>query len=103
MNDFGQTVDLPDDFKSALINAYDEDFSSYDAKVSGLENQLVEKDNAIKQTITDYDKQISSLKAVNYDLMRAVPKDAKSSKSDDGEDNLPDHDITIADLFTKKK
>ena len=103
MNDFGQSVDLPDDFKSAIINAYDEDFSSFDAKVSGLESQLVEKDNAITQLNTDFGKQISSLKAANYDLLRAVPRDAKATESNNSEDNLSDHAITIADLFSKKK
>ena len=103
MNDFGQTVDLPDEFRTAIVSAYDDDFSSYEAKVMGLETQLVEKDNTIKQTETAYEKQISSLKAANYDLLRAVPKDAKATKSDDSEDNLQGHDITIADLFSKKK
>lgn len=102
MNDFGQTVDLPDEFKTAIVSAYDEDFSSYDAKVTGLESQLVEKDEKINQLDTGYKKQISSLKAANYDLLRAVPKDAKTSKSDDSEDNLSDQPITIASLFTKK-
>lgn len=104
MNDFGQTVELPDEFKTAIVNAYDEDFSSYDAKVTGLETQLTEKEKVINQTKADYDKQISSLKAANYDLLRAVPKDANANKQDDKDDNLSGHDnITIADLFSKKK
>jgi len=68
-----------------------------------LESQLVEKDNAITQLNTDFGKQISSLKAANYDLLRAIPKDANTNKPDDSEDNLSDHAITIADLFSKKK
>ena len=103
MNDFGQSIDLPDEFKNAITTAYDEDFSSFDAKVTGLETQLTEKDSAITQLNTDYKQQISSLKAANYDLLRAVPKDAKAGKPNDGDD-LPDHDnITIADLFSKVK
>lgn len=102
MNDFGNFVDLPDEFKSVINNAYDEDFSSYEAKVSELENQLAERDNVIAQTKSDYDNQISSLKSANYDLLRAVPKDAQVNKQDDVDADLSDHDITIADLFSKK-
>lgn len=102
MNDFGSSVDLPDEFKSAINSAYDDDFSSYEAKVFDLENQLTEKDNVISQSKTDYDNQISSLKSANYDLLRAVPKDARVDKQDNKEDDLSDHDITIDDLFSKK-
>jgi len=36
-------------------------------------------------------------------LLRAVPRDAKATESNNSEDNLSDHAITIADLFSKKK
>ena len=100
MNDFSTSVELPDEFKSAITGAYDDDFSSYEAKVSGLESQLVEKDNSLSQLKSDYDNQISSLKSANYDLLRAVPKDVKAVESDDKDDNLSDHDVTIDDLFS---
>ena len=103
MDNFGNAIELPDGFKDAIFGAYDEDFSSSGAKVSDLENQLIEKDTAITQLNTDYGAQISSLKSANYDLLRAVPKDANSSSADNNDrTNEPDHDITIADLFVKK-
>lgn len=102
MNDFSNTPDLPEGLLSTLTNAYTEDFSSYEAKVSGMENELASKDDAMTQQNTDYSAQISSLKSANYDLLRAVPKDAKASSSDNREDDLSDRGITIADLFGKK-
>jgi hypothetical protein len=102
MNDFGQTNELPDGFSELMNAAYDEDFSSADAKVSGLEKELITKDKTITQINTDYGAQISSLKSANYDLLRAVPKDAKASVSDK-DSNMSDHSISIADLFGKKE
>ena len=102
MNDFSTAADLPDDFKSAISSAYDDDFSSYEAKVAQLETQLALKDDTINQIKTDSSAQISSLKSANYDLLRAVPKDAKVNVSDNSDDNLSDHEITIDDLFSKK-
>jgi hypothetical protein len=101
MNDFGQSNELPDGFAELMNTAYDEDFSSADAKVTGLETELGKRDKTITQINTDFGAQISSLKSANYDLLRAVPKDAKASVSDK-ESNMSDHSITIADLFGKK-
>ena len=102
MNSFNGSDDLSDSIREAFNTAYSEDFSSYEAKVSGMESQLADKDVAMNQQNTDYSAQISSLKSANYDLLRAVPKDAKVSSSDNREDDLSDGNITIADLFGKK-
>jgi hypothetical protein len=101
MNDFGQAGNLPEGFADAMSSAYDEDFSSANAKVSDLETQLTAKDGTINQLNTDFSAQVSSLKSANYDLLRAVPKDAGVDKSEK-DTNLSDHAITIADLFGKK-
>jgi hypothetical protein len=102
MNNFGQTVDLPEEFKSAITSAYEDDFSSYDAKVNDLESKLANKDETINQLNTDYSAQINSLKSANYDLLRAVPKDAQTNGSDKNEDDDLSDQITIADLFGSK-
>ena len=103
MDNFGNAIELPEGFKDAISSAYDEDFSISHAKVSDLESQLNEKDNNINQLNTDYSAQISSLKSANYDLLRAVPKDAQVVNANDNDrSNQQDHDITIADLFVKK-
>lgn len=101
MNDFGQTNELPEGFADLINTAYSDDFSSADAKVTGLETELVKRDKTITQLNTDFGAQISSLKSANYDLLRAVPKDAKAIGSDK-DTNMSDHSITIADLFGKK-
>ena len=103
MNSFSDSDNLSDDIRTAFNTAYSEDFSSYEAKVSGMETQLADKDVAMTQLNTDYSAQISSLKSANYDLLRAVPKDTKVSSSDNSDDDLSGSNITIADLFGKKK
>jgi hypothetical protein len=103
MNDFGQSNILPEGFADAMNSAYDEDFSSANAKVLDLEGQLVTNNGAITQLKTDFGAQISSLKSANYDLLRAVPKDANAAVKDRDSANESGHGITIADLFGKKE
>lgn len=103
MNNFSSSDNFSEDIRDAFNTAYSEDFSSYEAKVFGMESQLADKDTAMTQQTTDYSAQISSLKSANYDLLRAVPKDAKVSGSDNSDDDLSGGNITIDDLFGTRK
>ena len=102
LDEFGNTVELPDDFRSAIAAAYDEDFQGANAKVDQLTGDLTQKDSTINDLKTGYESEISSLKSANYDLLRAVPRDANVESRGDNNDtdnHGSDADILIDDLF----
>ena len=100
LNQFGQALELPDEFKSAISSAYDDDFSGADSKVTSLETAISEKDAAIEQMRQDYDSQLSAAKAANWDLLRAGNQSAQedASKPDDRPSVDPSN-VSINDLF----
>ena len=102
---FGDALELPDNFRSAVQSAYDEDFSSANAKVEELETAISEKDSATEKMRTDYEGQLSAAKAANYDLLRSLPNDNGDNVSDKNQNqsNNDDSPITIDSLFSKRK
>ena len=108
---FGTALELPDEFKSALTSAYDEDISGADAKVSGLESSITEKDSTIEKMQQEFDSRLKAAKAANWDLLRNGNPGGGSSEPaeninnnnnvDEDEDDFNPH-ITIKDLFRKR-
>jgi len=87
---------LPDNFADELVTTYQEDLSIRDAAVAERENALTEAQN----TIAAKDAEVTRLKAVNYDLIKAAPKAGNPA-----DDNKPDGDADqggIDSLFDRK-
>lgn len=106
LNQFGQALELPDEFKSAISSAYDDDFSGADAQLQTLNQSLIEKDSSIEQMRQDYDSKLSALKSANWDLLRAGPGAATNDSSNTNIQDDIEEDrsaITISDLFGTKK
>lgn len=100
---FGNALELPDNFRSALQSAYDQDFSGANAKVEELESAISEKDSATESMRTDYEGQLSAAKAANYDLLRSLSNEPVIPVSDKNPRIDNDSPITVDDLFTKRK
>lgn len=96
--DAGDTgIELPDDWRDSLTAAYDEDFSSAVAKNDQLNSEL--------ETVSSTSQsEIAKLKADNYDLLMQIPNtDPGTNPHSDSNDDGPDPDITIDDLFGEDK
>lgn len=76
------------------------DVSAFTAKIAQLESVIAERD----ATIADLGNQLTAAKAVNYDLLMAVPNDAADTTENTTE-NEPDDDDgpDIDDLFGDDK
>lgn len=102
LDQFGNALELPDDLRSALSSAYEDDFSTANAKVDGLVSSITEKDTLVEQMRVERDNAISAAKAANYDLLRAglssgATVDNSNNANNDDEQNSSN--ITINDLF----
>ena len=71
---------IPETFADDIAKAYTDDLSIRDAAVKEREDRLAAKE----LEIAERDKEVTRLKAVNYDLLVAAPKpDDKSDNEDD--------------------
>lgn len=87
---------IPETFVTDLQETYQHDLSIRDAAVTERENALTEAQNAIAAK----DAEVTRLKAVNYDLIKAAPKAGNPA-----DDNKPDGDADqggIDSLFDRK-
>jgi hypothetical protein len=73
---------IPEDFADQLAAAYQDDLSVRDAAVKDREKQ---RDDAIAAQ-AERDKEITRLKAVNYDLLIAAPKPGGDKSGDNSID-----------------
>jgi len=89
--------ELPDEVKSTLTAAYQEDLSSADAKVTGLESMLAEKDTLMDTQKSSYEERITNIKAANWDALRSGPPATTVDKSADS--TRADRKINVHDLF----
>ena len=61
---------IPETFVTELTETYENDLSIRDATIAERENALTEAQNSIAAR----DAEVTRLKAVNYDLIKAAPK-----------------------------
>lgn len=91
LNQFGD-AELPENFLSSLMEAYDEDISIPVAKVTQVE---AERDS--------YANKVNELKIQNFDLIRSGNGGGNNvSSTDSGDNSNTGNDnavVTIADLF----
>jgi hypothetical protein len=69
---------VPETFADDLSKAYTDDLSIRDAAVSEREERIAAKE----LEIAERDKEVTRLKAVNYDLLVAAPKPGDTSEND---------------------
>jgi len=104
LDQFGVAVALPDEFKAAILAAYDEDVAAVstnvDAKVTALTTQITDRDTKISDLEKKYTNETVTLKAALFDTLRAAPitgsATSTSGDNDSGENN---EDVDIDDLF----
>jgi len=86
---------MPDTFADDLAATHAEELSIRDAAVAERENRLAETQKEIELR----DKEVTRLKAVNYDLMVAAPKAGEPDNQDTANDNDGDRPRGIDALF----
>lgn len=100
LENMGGSFELPDEFRTALTSAYDEDFSGAIAHTQGLENSLNERDATIEQMQNDHRIEINAVKADNWNMVVSGPPGSTPYSGNNEEDDDNDYsNTTIADLF----
>jgi len=74
---------IPETFADDLNETYTEELSIRDAAIKDRENKLLETQKEIELR----DKEVTRLKAVNYDLMVAAPKAGEPENQETENDN----------------
>jgi len=87
---------LPADIADQLTGAYTEDISLRDAAVADRDNRL----NDFTSQMEERSREVTRLKAVNYDLLMSAPKPGTEQGGNESTDD--DGPRGIASLFEKE-
>lgn len=96
----GEGFTVTSEYLDSVESAYSEALSEVESKSAGDAEIWTEERLELEAAIAERDKEISALKARNYDMLTQVPGDNGGDDSDDnGDDEENDDDVDLDDLF----
>lgn len=95
----GEGFTVTGEYLDSIESAFSEALSEVENKSAGDAEIWTEERLELEAAIAERDKEISALKARNYDMLTQVPGDSGSDSGDGEDDEDNEDDADLDDLF----